>query len=153
MDRKSYMDLQKTIDILLIEDREEDIEFTMRALQKHNLADNAKIIKDGEEALRFIFATREYSERNVSDLPKLIILDLKLPTAGGLEILRKIRSDERTNPAIVVMLTSSEEDSDLYESYKLRANSYIVKPVDFDEFIKVVSRVGYYWLRLNELPQ
>jgi CheY-like chemotaxis protein len=141
------------IDILLVEDRDEDIEFTMRALQKHNLADNAKIIKDGEEAIRFIFATGEYSERNVSDLPKLIILDLKLPTAGGLEILRKIRSDERTNPAIVVMLTSSQEDSDLYESYKLGANSYIVKPVDFDEFIKVVSSIGYYWLRLNELPQ
>ena len=137
---------------MLVEDREEDIEFTMRALQKHNLADNAKIIKDGEEALRFIFATREYSERNVSDLPKLIILDLKLPTAGGLEILRKIRSDERTNLAIVVMLTSSQENSDLYESYKLGANSYIVKPVDFDEFIRVVSSVGYYWLQLNERP-
>jgi len=147
------MDLQQTVEILLVEDREEEIEFTMRALQKLNLADKAKVIKDGEEAIRFIFATGEYSERNVSDLPKLIILDLKLPTAGGLEILRKIRSDERTNLAIVVMLTSSEEDCDLYESYKLRANSYIVKPVDFDEFMKVVSRVGYYWLQLNELPQ
>ena len=146
------MDLQQTVDILLVEDREEEIEFTMRALQKRNLADNAKIIKDGEEALRFIFATGEYSERNVSDLPKLIILDLKLPMAGGLEILRKIRSDERTNLAIVVMLTSSQEDSDLYESYKLGANSYIVKPVDFDEFIRVVSSVGYYWLQLNERP-
>ncbi len=135
-----------TTEILLVEDREEDIDFTLRALTTDHLASKIEVVKDGEKALQFMFATGEYSDRDVSDLPKLIILDLKLPKVDGLEVLRKIRLDKRTKLVPVVILTSSNEERDISESYELGANGYIVKPVKFDDFVKAVADIGNYWM-------
>ncbi len=146
------MPIQYAVDILMVEDRDEDIELALMALKKHNLANNIKVVRDGEKALEFIFTTGEYSYRAINKLPKLILLDLKLPKVSGSEVLRQIRADNRTKLVPVVMLTSSNEESDICESYALGANSYIVKPVDFDAFIKAVSDIGRYWLQLNKLP-
>ena len=134
------------IEILLVEDREEDIDLTLRALKKDHFVSKIKVIKDGEKALEFIFAKGEYSDRDVFDLPKLIILDLKLPKVDGLEVLRKIRLDKMTKLLPVVILTSSSEESDIYESYELGADGYIVKPVKFDNFVKAVADIGSYWM-------
>lgn len=135
-----------TTEVLLIEDREEDIYFTLRALTADHLASKIEVVKDGEKALEFMFATGEYSDRDVSDLPKLIILDLKLPKVDGLEVLRKIRLDKRTKHVPVVILTSSNEEKDISESYELGADGYIVKPVKFDDFVKAVADIGNYWM-------
>ncbi len=147
------MPIQYAVDILMVEDRDEDIELTLMALKKHNLANNMKVVRDGEKALEFIFATGEYSYRAINKLPKLILLDLKLPKVSGFEVLRQIRADERTKSTPVVILTSSSENIDISEGYRLGANSYIVKPVNFDNFVKAVSEVGLYWLLLNSLPK
>jgi two-component system, response regulator len=138
------------VEILLVEDNPSDVELTLRALKKHNLANKVLVVKDGTEALEFIFATGAYAHRNVENGPKVILLDLKLPKVNGLEVLRKIKSDERTKLIPVVVLTSSKEDQDIVESYKLGVNSYIVKPVDFDKFAQAVSELGFYWLLLNQ---
>lgn len=142
----------KIVDILLIEDNPNDVELTLRALKKNNIANNIHIIMDGEEAIEYFFANGRYSGRDKTLRPKLVILDLKLPKVDGLEILSKIKSDDKTKTVPVVILTSSKEESDLIASYKLGANSFIVKPVDFEKFTSTVKELGMYWLLLNELP-
>jgi CheY-like chemotaxis protein len=141
------------IEVLLVEDNETDAELTIRALKRKNLANNLVWVKDGEEALEFIFATGRYSEREVQDLPKLVLLDLRMPKVDGLEVLRKIKADERTNKIPIVVLTSSKEDKDIVESYNLGVNSYVSKPVEFEEFTEAVSTLGLYWMLLNKSPE
>lgn len=138
------------IEILLIEDREEDINITLRALTRDHLASKIEVVKDGEKALDFMFAKGEYSDRDVFDPPKLIILDLKLPKVDGLEVLRRIRFDERTQHVHVVILTSSIEESDVCESYELGVDGYIIKPVNFDNFVKAVADIGNYWMLMHK---
>lgn len=140
------------IDILLVEDNPDDAELAIRAIKKHNLANKLFWVKDGEEALEFIFADGTYDGRKGETNPKVILLDLKLPKVDGLEVLRKVRSDENTKLIPVVVLTSSKEEQDMIDSYELGVNSYIVKPVDFDKFLETVSELGLYWLLLNEPP-
>ena len=147
------MPVNNAVEILMVEDRDEDIELALRAFKKHNIANNIEVVKDGEKALEFIFATGEFSDRKVSQQPKLILLDLKLPKVDGLQVLREIKADERTKIIPVVILTSSAEDRDIKEAYNLGANSYIVKPVNFDNFVKAVTTLGLYWLLLNTSPQ
>lgn len=143
---------QKT-DIILVEDDLSDAGLTIRALSKNNILNGFIHFQNGEEALEYIFATGKYSGRNVNELPKVILLDLKMPKVGGLEVLKRIKSDERTRVIPVVLLTSSREDKDIKEGYNLGANSYIVKPVEFENFVKAVSDVGLYWLLANQAPQ
>ncbi len=140
------------VEILLVEDNPNDVELTLRALKRHNLANKVHVAKDGAEALDFIFATGTHSGQNVRNHPKVVLLDLKLPKVDGIEVLRRIKSDEGTKKIPVVVLTSSKEETDVLESYKLGVNSYIVKPVDFDRFIQEISELGLYWLLLNQLP-
>ncbi len=140
------------IEILLIEDNPNDAELALRALKKHGLANKLKLLQDGAEALEFIFATGGYADRDLNHRPKLILLDLKLPKVDGLEILRRIKADERTRTIPVVVMTSSQEELDIVESYRLGVNSYIVKPVDFDKFVQSVADLGFYWLLLNKVP-
>ncbi len=138
------------VEILLVEDNPNDVELTLRALKKQNLVNKVHVARDGVEALDYLFATGNYANRNMSLIPKLVLLDLKLPKVDGLEVLRKIKSDDRTRTIPVVVLTSSREEQDMIESYNLGANSYIVKPVDFDKFLDAVGDIGLYWLLLNE---
>ena len=146
------MDINE-VEILLVEDNPNDAELAMRALKKHNLANSIIWVKDGAEALDFIFARGAYSDRNINNIPKVILLDLRLPKVDGLEVLRAVKSDERTKPIPVVVLTSSREEKDIVESYNLGVNSYITKPVDFEAFVKTVSDLGMYWLLLNKPPR
>lgn len=138
----------KEVEILLVEDNPTDAELTQRALRKNNLANNLVWVKDGAAALDFVFRKGEYAGRTDGQ-PKLILLDLKLPKVDGVEVLQKLKGDEGTRGIPVVMLTSSEEERDIVESYRLGVNSYLVKPVDFTEFIRVVSDAGMYWAILN----
>jgi len=140
------------VEILFIEDNPHEAELTIRGLRKHNLVNKLKHIDDGEEALDFIFSRRTYASRENSPNPKLIILDLKLPKIDGLEILRQLKADERTRIIPVVVLTSSQEEKDVIESYRLGVNSYIVKPVNFESFGKAVADLGLYWVILNHSP-
>src|SRR3990172_2784768 len=140
------------VEILLVEDNPNDAELGLRALKKHNLTNSIHLVKDGAEALDFIFGTGAYVGRKIGNKPKVIFLDLKLPKVDGLEVLRKVKSDERTRTIPIVVLTSSHEERDLVESYKLGVNSYIVKPVDFDKFIQAVAQLGMYWMLLNKQP-
>lgn len=142
----------KEVEILLVEDNPTDAELAIRALKKANLANNLVWVKDGAEALEFLFATGAYSGRNVGCPPKVVLLDLRLPKVDGMEVLRRVKDDERTRAIPVVVLTSSKEDRDVAESYKLGVNSYISKPVEFDEFAKTVSELGLYWLLVNRPP-
>ncbi len=137
---------RRQVEILLVEDNEDDIELTLHALRKENLANSIEVARDGEEALEFIFADREVS------LPKLVLLDLKLPKVDGLEVLKRLKADERTRTMPVVILTSSKEERDLVVGYKLGVNSYIQKPVDFDQFRETIKRIGLYWLVINQAP-
>lgn len=134
------------VEILLVEDNPQDAELALRALQKHNLANHVHHVEDGAQALDFIFGPAQ-------SLPKVILLDLKLPKVDGLEVLRKLKSDERTKSTPVVILTSSKEERDLVDSYRLGVNSYIVKPVEFEKFVSAVGQLGLYWLLLNGLPR
>ncbi|MFZ3137437.1 MAG: response regulator [Thermodesulfovibrionales bacterium] len=143
---------QSAVEILLVEDNPHDAEMAIRALKKHNLANNVLHITDGEEALDFIFARGAYSEREIENRPKVVLLDLKLPKVDGLEVLKVIKSDPITKIIPVIALTSSSEEKDIIESYRLGVNSYIVKPVDFDKFVEAIKSLGYYWLLLNQLP-
>lgn len=140
------------IEILLVEDNPTDAELTMRALKRKNMANQVVWVKDGEEALDFIFATGQYSNRNPEDLPKLILLDLRMPKVDGLEVLQRIKAEENTRKIPVVVLTSSKEDRDIVESYELGVNSYVSKPVEFDQFIDAVSTLGFYWMLINNPP-
>jgi two-component system response regulator len=141
------------VEILLVEDNPQHVELTLRALRKHNLANHVLVAKDGAEALEFIFATGAYAHRQIENGPKVILLDLKLPKVDGLEVLRRIKSDERTKAIPVIVVTTSEQEQDVVESYELGANSYIVKPVSFDKFIEAVSKLGFYWMLLNKPPR
>lgn len=140
--------------ILLVEDNPDDVDLTLRALKKSNVLNEVVVAGDGVEALDYLFATGTYSGRDSTVMPEVVLLDLKLPKVDGLEVLRQIRADERTKLLPVVILTSSNEERDVVESYKLGANSYIRKPVDFDQFVESVRQLGLYWLVLNEpLPK
>lgn len=141
------------IEILLIEDNMNDAELTIRALKKNNLANKLVHLKDGVEAIDFIFAEGSYSGRKVENVPKVILLDLKMPRVNGIEVLKKIKTDERTKKIPVVILTSSKEDPDIQECYRLGVNSYVVKPVQFEQFVKSVSELGLYWMILNQPPR
>jgi CheY-like chemotaxis protein len=138
--------------ILLVEDNADDEELTVRALKKNNVTNDLEVARDGVEALDYLFGTGAYSGRDTSMLPGLVLLDLKLPKIDGLEVLRRIRGDERTKRMPVVVLTSSKEEHDMIKSYDLGANSYIRKPVDFNQFTEAVRQLGLYWLMLNEVP-
>ena len=142
----------ENVEILLVEDNPTDAELTMRALKKKHLANNLVWVKDGVEALDFMFCRGQYEQR-VNYQPKLVLLDLKLPKIDGIEVLRALKSDAKTRTVPVVMLTSSHEERDIVESYQLGVNSYIVKPVDFDKFLEMVSQVGLYWSLVNKAPQ
>jgi two-component system response regulator len=146
------MDLNE-VEILLVEDNPTDAELTIRALKKNNLANRLFWVKDGAEALDFLFASGDYSHRNLEGLPKLVLLDLRMPKVDGLEVLQKIKANERTKSIPVVVLTSSKEDRDVVESYKLGVNSYVSKPVEFEEFTEAVSTLGLYWMLLNKPPE
>lgn len=137
------------VDILLVEDNPNDVELTLRALRKHNLANKVEVLRDGAEALAYFFDS-EAAAKGETRRPKVVLLDLKLPKVDGLEVLRRLKADERTRSLPVVLLTSSRELPDVAAAYRLGANSYIVKPVDFEAFAKAVSNVGLYWVLLNE---
>ncbi len=143
---------QEAVEILLVEDNPADIELTLLALQQHKLANNIHVVRDGEEALDFLFARGAHSQRRPCQSPRLVLLDLKLPKVSGLEVLEVIKKDPDLRTIPVVALTSSREDRDLIESYQLGVNSYIQKPVDFDQFRKVVGQAGMYWLVVNHAP-
>jgi len=144
--------MNEKVDIVLVEDNPSDAELTIRALRKNNIINKLLHLEDGEDALEYIFGTGKYADRNIYEMPKVILLDLKMPKISGLQILKKIKSDERTKIIPVVLLTSSKEDNDIIESYKLGVNSYIVKPVEFRHFAKAVANVGIYWLLINHPP-
>lgn len=146
------MKTNEFIDILFVEDSPIDAELTLIALREENLANNVIWLQDGAQALDFIFAEGEYAHRNIENQPKLILLDLKMPKVGGVEVVERIRSDERTKRIPIVVMTSSKEEKDLVDTYKLGINSYIVKPVDFDKFSKSVKEIGFYWLLMNQSP-
>jgi two-component system response regulator len=139
------------VEILLVEDNTTDAELTIRALRKKNLANNLVWVRDGAEALDFIFCKGQYQDR-ANGTPKLILLDLKLPKVDGIEVLRKIKADPEARSIPVVMLTSSHEERDIVDSYELGVNSYIVKPVDFEKFLEMVAQVGLYWSLVNKVP-
>ena len=141
----------RSVEILLVEDNPTDAELTMRALRRNNLANNVTWMKNGVEALDFIFRRGAYASRS-EDHPKLILLDLKLPKVDGIEVLRQLKANEKTRTIPVVVLTSSAEERDIVESYRLGVNSYIVKPVEFDQFSETVAKAGYYWMMMNKAP-
>jgi len=145
------MDTFEKVDILLVEDDSADAELAMRALRMGKLANHITWVKDGAEALEFIFRTGAYAGRPDQD-PKLILLDLKLPKVDGIEVLKRIKADERMRVIPVVMMTSSAESRDVNESYKLGVNSYVVKPVEFDQFSETVAKAGFYWMLMNKTP-
>ncbi len=146
------MDAEGGRAILLVEDNPDDELLTLRALKKQNITNEVVVARDGEEALDYLFGSGPYAGRDLSVVPQLILLDLKLPKVDGLEVLRRVRADERTRLLPVVILTTSREQQDLLQGYGLGANSYVRKPVDFDQFAEAVRQLGLYWLLLNESP-
>ena len=138
--------------ILLVEDNPDDVELTLRSLKKHNISNEVVVVHDGAEALEYLFATGAYAGRDTSIIPAVTLLDLKLPKVDGLEVLQRLRADERTKLTPVVILTSSKEEQDVVNSYKLGANSYVRKPVDFTQFVEAARQLGLYWLVINEPP-
>ncbi|MFH1446972.1 MAG: response regulator [Chloroflexota bacterium] len=140
---------KEIVEMLLVEDNPDDEELTLRALKSYNLTNRIHVVRDGAEALDYIFANGKYSSRDANQYPNVILLDLKLPKVDGLEVLRRIKADPKTKQIPVVVLTSSSEERDIVESYKLGVNSYIVKPVDFKQFTESVRQIGMYWLLLN----
>jgi two-component system response regulator len=140
------------MEILLIEDSPEDVEITLRAFRKYDLANNVHVVRDGEEALEYLFSTGRYAGQTVCSNTRLILLDLKLPKVDGNEVLQRCKSDPRTKNIPVVVLTSSREERDLIDTYNLGVNSYIVKPLDFSQFIEAIRQISLYWMGLNQLP-
>jgi two-component system, response regulator len=140
------------VEVLLVEDNIHDAEMTIRALRKVNLANNLVHVKDGEEALEFIFAQGKFSNRQQADQPKVILLDIKMPKVDGIEVLKQLKSRESTKSIPIVIMTSSKEEQDIINSYQLGVNSYVVKPVDFEGFARAVSQLGMYWLLTNQPP-
>jgi two-component system, response regulator len=140
------------MEILLVEDNPADVELTLRALKKNNLTNMVKVVNDGSQALDYLFGVGAFSGENNHPPPKVVFLDLKLPKVDGREVLRRMKADPRTRMIPVVVLTSSKEESDIAESYKLGVNSYVVKPLDFDKFVEAVSQLGLYWVLLNQAP-
>ena len=138
--------------ILMVEDNPDDVELTLRSLRKNNISNEVVVVRDGAEALDYLFATGNYSGRDISVMPAVILLDLKLPKVSGLEVLRRLRADKRTEILPVVILTSSKEEQDMINGYKLGANSYVRKPVDFKQFNEAIKQLGLYWLVINEPP-
>jgi len=143
----------KEVEVLLVEDNSSDQELTMRALKKKNLCNRIHVVGDGAEALDFLFGRGEYADRTLADIPKVVLLDIKLPKVNGIEVLKQIKENKDLRSLPVVMLTSSKEGPDVQECYRLGANSYIVKPVDFDKFTQAVVDLGFYWLLTNEPPK
>ncbi len=146
-------DIDSSVDILMVEDNANDEALTLHELRRYHLTNRIQVVRDGQEALEYIFCTGRYATRDIKDQPHVILLDIKLPFVDGLEILKRIKQDQRTRTIPVVMLTSSREESDLIESYRLGVNSYIVKPVDFDQFKESARTLGMYWLLLNKPPK
>ena len=147
------MNPENIVEILIVEDNEQDLALAQRALRKANVSNRIHVARDGEEALEFLFCEGSFRERKMEDGPKVILLDLKLPKIDGLEVLQSIKSDPRTKSIPVVVLTSSKEQNDVVETYNLGVNSYIVKPVNFEQFSETVQKLGLYWLLLNHPPK
>jgi len=141
------------VEILLVEDNPNDVELALRALRKSNLTNRIHVARDGAEAIEFIFCEGPHATRKIENGPRVILLDLKLPKVDGLEVLKRIKSDPRTKTIPVVVLTSSKEQKDVVESYQLGTNSYIVKPVSFEQFVQAVQQLGLYWMLLNQPPK
>ncbi|MDP9325350.1 MAG: response regulator [Candidatus Dormibacteraeota bacterium] len=150
--KRGIQHLVGEVEILLVEDNPNDVELTLHAFKKYHLSNRLHVVRDGEEALDFLFARGSYDGRDVSQAPRVILLDLKLPKVDGLEVLRQIKEDPRTKHVPVVLLTSSQEERDIVAGYDRGATSYIVKPVDFEQFTEAVREVGMYWLLLNRPP-
>lgn len=146
------MDNKNGVEILIVEDNPNDAEMALRALKKNNVSNKVLVVNDGEEALDYIFRKGKYVDRTKDSCPRIILLDLKLPKVDGLEVLKEVKGNPDTKMIPVIVLTSSKEESDIIESYKLGVNSYIVKPVDFDKFVEAVRDLGFYWLLLNQAP-
>ena len=147
------MSTTHAVEILLVEDNPDDLELALRALQNANLANRIHVARDGVEALDFIFCQGPHAARQIEDVPKVVLLDLKLPRVDGLEVLQRLKADARTKSIPVVVLTSSKEQRDVVESYKLGVNSYIQKPVDFEQFNQTIRQMGLYWLVVNKTPE
>lgn len=144
--------MSDSVEILLVEDSPDDLDMTLRALRKAHMANRIQVARDGVEAVEYIFCEGPHAGRRMEDVPRVILLDLKLPRMDGFEVLRRLKSDPRTRSIPVVVLTSSREQNDVVASYDMGVNSYIVKPVNFDSFVKAVSELGMYWLLLNQPP-
>lgn len=144
--------MSDSVEILLVEDNPDDLDMTLRALRKAHMANRIQVARDGVEAIEYIFCEGPHAGRRLEDTPRVILLDLKLPRMDGFEVLRRLKSDPRTRSIPVVVLTSSREQNDVVASYDMGVNSYIVKPVNFDSFVKAVSELGMYWLLLNQPP-
>jgi two-component system response regulator len=140
------------LDILLVEDNPNDVRLALHALREYKITGRVRVVRDGAEALDFVFCTGPYAGRRAEDVPRLVLLDLKLPLVDGVEVLRRLKSDPRTRMIPVVVMTTSREERDVAESYRLGANSYVVKPVDFDQFAEAMRQLGSYWLQLNQPP-
>lgn len=144
--------IENQVEILLVEDNPSDVKLALHALKRYNLANYIHVVRDGVEALDFLFCTGAYANRDIHNGPKVVLLDLKLPLIDGLEVLRRIKVNPRTRMIPVIMLTSSRQERDIVESYQLGVNSYIVKPVDFEQFTEAMRTIGLYWLFLNQPP-
>ncbi len=144
--------MNSNVEILLVEDNSHDIELTLHAFQKNHIANRVHVVRDGAEALEYAFCTGAYADRDRNNIPRLILLDIKLPKIDGIEVLRQLKANPLTRLIPVVVLTASRQESDLMETYEVGVNSYIVKPVDFGQFVEAIRNLGLYWLILNELP-
>ena len=144
--------IENIVEILLVEDNPNDVRLALHALQRHNLTNHIHVVRDGAEALEFLFCTGAYAHRSLTQSPKVVLLDLKLPLVNGLEVLQRVKGDPRTRSIPVVVLTSSREERDIVESYRLGVNSYITKPVDFEQFTAAVRTLGMYWVLLHQPP-